>query len=399
MTALRELAAQAPEPAAALAAYEQAMACVPLVAWHGLGRRDRERHLTRIGPLTQEAAAAALDAGRPERAVELLEHGRAILWRQSLDIDTDLDAVRRTAPELAEQLHQVRTRLLAMDAGPDGLNTTADHTDLRMDLARRWDVLCEQVRQHVPGCGDFLLPPGFAHLCTAATNGTVVLINIAERRGDALALSQDGLTVIPLPQLDPDVVQQRVTTYMSALESYEYVDLLLALDMKHDADGQLDVLGRMMRDVLNWLWEAAVEPVLDALGHTGEPTDGAWPRVWWCPVGPLTFLPFHAAGHYHPSPAGGLRTGPGRVVLHADSAHPHQGPYSPDRPARTAPHASCRHAADTWAATAPGRGRGRRGGERLLPRADQRHRRPRGHSGRRAPGTGPPQLGTHHLSR
>lgn len=309
MTALRELAAQAPEPAAALAAYEQAMACVPLVAWHGLGRRDRERHLARIGPLTQEAAAAALDAGRPERAVELLEHGRAILWRQSLDIDTDLNAVRRTAPELAELLDQVRTRLFAMDAGPDRLNTPTDHTDLRVDLARQWDALCEQVRQHVPGCGDFLLPPGFAHLCTAATQGTVVLINIAERRSDALALSQDGLTVIPLPQLDPDVVQQRVTTYMSALESYEYVDLLLALDLKQDAHGQLDLLGMRMRDVLNWLWDAAVEPVLDALGHTGEPTDGAWPRVWWCPTGPLTFLPFHAAGRYHPEPR------PGACVL------------------------------------------------------------------------------------
>ncbi|MFB7310763.1 CHAT domain-containing protein [Streptomyces sp. NPDC056192] len=309
MTALRELADRAPGPAAALAVYEQAMACVPLVAWHGLGRRDRERHLTRIGPLTQEAAAAALDAGRPERAVELLEHGRAILWNQALDTDPDLEAVRRTAPELAERLDQVRTRLFALDAGPDHLKVPADHTDLRMDLARQWDALCEQVRQHVPGCGDFLLPPGFAHLRTAATNGTVVLINIAERRSDALALSADELTVIPLPQLNPDVVQQRVTTYMSALESYEYVDLLSALDMKRDADGQLDLLGLMMRDVLNWLWEAAAEPVLDALDHIGEPTDGAWPRVWWCPTGPLTFLPFHAAGRHHPGPR------PGACVL------------------------------------------------------------------------------------
>ncbi|MFF0290634.1 CHAT domain-containing protein [Streptomyces sp. NPDC005262] len=308
MTVLRELAEQAPEPSLALAAYEQAMACVPLIAWHGLGRRDRERHLTRIGPLTQEAAAVALDAGRPERAVELLEHGRAILWRQSLDIDPDLDAVRRTAPELAERLDQVRTRLLALDAGPKSLNTPGDHADLRTDLARDWDALCEEVR-HVPGCGDFLLPPGFAHLRTAARNGTVVLINVAERRSDALALTPDGLTVIPLPQLSPDVVQQRVTTYMSALESHEYVDLLLALDMERDADGQLDLLGLMMRDVLNWLWDDAVEPVLDALGHTGEPTEGAWPRVWWCPAGPLTFLPFHAAGRYHPGPR------PGACVL------------------------------------------------------------------------------------
>ncbi|MFE1585344.1 CHAT domain-containing protein [Streptomyces sp. NPDC058737] len=304
MTALRELALRTPDPAAASAAYEQAMACVPLVAWHGLSRRDRERHLTHVGPLTQEAAAAALDSGRPERAVELLEHGRAILWSQSLDTDPDVDAVRRTAPELADRLDEVRARLLALDAGQVGLNAAVERTDQRMNLAREWDALCEQVRRQVPGCRDFLRPPGFAQLRTAAANGTVVLINTAERRSDALALSPDGLTVIPLPQLSPRIVQQHVTTYMSALESYEYTDLLSAIDERY-VEGQLDQLGFMMQDVLNWLWDAAVEPVLDALGHTSEPTDGAWPRVWWCPAGPLTFLPFHAAGRYRPeSPAG-----------------------------------------------------------------------------------------------
>lgn len=299
MTALRELAMHTPDPASALAAYEQAMACVPLVAWHGLSRRDRERHLTHIGPLTQEAAAAALDSGCPERAVELLEHGRAILWSQSLDTDPDLDAVRRAAPDLADRLDEVRARLLALDAGHDSLNAAVEPTDQRMNLAREWDALCEQVRQQVPGCRDFLRPPGFAHLRTAAVNGTVVLINTAERRSDALALTPDGLTVIPLPQLSPHTVHHHVTMYMSALESYEYTDLLTAID-ERSVKGQLDQLGFMMRDVLNWLWDAAVDPVLDALGHTGEPTDGVWPRVWWCPAGPLTFLPFHAAGRYHP---------------------------------------------------------------------------------------------------
>ncbi len=308
MTALRELAMHAPDPATALAAYEQATACVPLVAWHGLGRRDRERHLTHIGPLTQEAAAAALDSGCPERAVELLEHGRAILWSQSLDTDPDVDAVRRAAPDLADRLDEVRARLLALDAGQDSLNAAVQRTDERMHLAREWDALCERVRQQVPGCRDFLRPPGFARLRTAAANGTVVLINTAERRSDALALSPDGLTVIPLPQLSPHNVHHRVAMYMSALESYEYTDLLRAID-ERSVEGQLDQLSFMMRDVLNWLWDAAVEPVLDALGHTGEPTDGAWPRVWWCPAGPLTFLPLHAAGRYHPE------SRPGACVL------------------------------------------------------------------------------------
>jgi hypothetical protein len=52
-------------------------------------------------------------------------------------------------------------------------------------------------------------------------------------------------------------------------------------------------------DVLGWLWDAAAEPVLARLGHTGDRKSGdPWPRVWWCPTGPLSVLPIHAAGHH-----------------------------------------------------------------------------------------------------
>jgi CHAT domain-containing protein len=47
-----------------------------------------------------------------------------------------------------------------------------------------------------------------------------------------------------------------------------------------------------------WLWDAITGPVLDRLGHTAGPAaDVPWPRIWWCPTGPLTLLPLHAAGH------------------------------------------------------------------------------------------------------
>ena len=39
--------------------------------------------------------------------------------------------------------------------------------------------------------------------------------------------------------------------------------------------------------------------MLTALEHTRTPDPGSpWPRVWWCPTGPLTVLPIHAAGHH-----------------------------------------------------------------------------------------------------
>jgi CHAT domain-containing protein len=51
---------------------------------------------------------------------------------------------------------------------------------------------------------------------------------------------------------------------------------------------------------LAWLWDTLTGPVLTALGHTTTPADGRpWPRVWWCPVGILAYLPLHAAGHHH----------------------------------------------------------------------------------------------------
>jgi CHAT domain-containing protein len=40
------------------------------------------------------------------------------------------------------------------------------------------------------------------------------------------------------------------------------------------------------------------EPVLLELGYVGCPADDQWPRLWWCPVGPMAFLPLHAAGYH-----------------------------------------------------------------------------------------------------
>ena len=54
--------------------------------------------------------------------------------------------------------------------------------------------------------------------------------------------------------------------------------------------------------MLSWLWDQIADPVLRALGlerpRTGE---GPWPRIWWCPVGEIAYLPLHAAGHHDAS--------------------------------------------------------------------------------------------------
>jgi CHAT domain-containing protein len=64
-----------------------------------------------------------------------------------------------------------------------------------------------------------------------------------------------------------------------------------------------------LASVLRWLWDEIAEPVLIALGFVETPGPAqAWPRLWWCPAGPLTLLPLHAAGYHE-------ETGAGRTVL------------------------------------------------------------------------------------
>ncbi|KAJ9419507.1 hypothetical protein QL093DRAFT_1454350 [Fusarium oxysporum] len=52
-----------------------------------------------------------------------------------------------------------------------------------------------------------------------------------------------------------------------------------------------------LSDILEWLWNLAVGPILDHFGYKDTP-QGEWPRLWWIPTGPLTLLPLHAAGYH-----------------------------------------------------------------------------------------------------
>jgi hypothetical protein len=98
----------------ALDGYTAAIQLLPIVAWHGLERAAQEYQLTNFGELAAAATEAAISANRPERAVELAEHGRAVLWAQQLHLRTDLTHLAEYRPDLADQLDRVR-RLLDQD--------------------------------------------------------------------------------------------------------------------------------------------------------------------------------------------------------------------------------------------------------------------------------------------
>ncbi|PWK40551.1 tetratricopeptide repeat protein [Actinoplanes xinjiangensis] len=112
-------------PADAAGAYADAVALLPLAAWRGMARGDREYALGSQRSLrAADAAACSTAAGHLGPAVELVDQARNIGWGQLLDIRTDLSAFQHAAPELAARLDACRIALdepaAAMTPVPDG---------------------------------------------------------------------------------------------------------------------------------------------------------------------------------------------------------------------------------------------------------------------------------------
>lgn len=332
---------EAGRPAPALEALEQAIALVPLLASRGLIRIDRERAVRRLAGLAQECCAAALAAGRPEYAVELLEQTRGLLSAEQIDAaSSDLARLRAAHPDLAEEITTVRERVAALGAAQPGfslpfvvaeggrvvgeaprfaavaaIGAVQSLAAERREAHERWQELVEQIRAR-QGFESFLRAPRFEDLAAAATDGPVVFLCAHRTAGNALIITgghTPAVRVLDLPALDETSVLDRARRMLAALDATQSDD-------PDAADAAQPELTRL----LAWLWDAVAEPVLTALGLRPDARPQAQaqaqpPRVWWCPVGILALLPIHAAerGPDTPSEVPGEAPGPPGCMMDA----------------------------------------------------------------------------------
>jgi hypothetical protein len=290
---------RAGDPDAALAMVELGVGQLPRIAPRQLTFDDRVHHAVTMAGLAATAAETAIRAGRPGRAVELLEQARGVTLGGLLDRRGDPTVLRSRAPHLATELDELTRAIEDADAGPPPALAGDPHEPpsgealgrLRTELNRSWDDLMTRIRAH-PGLHDFLLPPPIERLREQAGPGPIVYVVAHRDHGSALIITSDieePVTVVNLPLLSRPAVDDRVAELHRAQRSATGPGT--AAERRQ---AQQDVLR-----VLEWLWEAAATPILVALGRTGPPADGEpWPRLWWCPVGPCALLPLHAAGHH-----------------------------------------------------------------------------------------------------
>lgn len=255
--------------------YDAAVTLLPLLVWPGLDRRTQEDSLARWPGLVSQAVSCLVSAGRPERAVELAELGRSLLWSQLLELRTDLSELADRHPDTAAELVRLRERLdhpAAWSVAAARLAPT-DRTpaagEQRLTLAREWDAALARA-QALPGFKNLLLAPPFATLAGVAADGPVALVNTSELGCHALVIrpGTSRAEVVELTGVEHAEVLRRASTMLS----------------RRVTDAQA-------AETLRWLWTTVARPVLTALGP-GPPTR----RLWWCPIGALAFLPLHAAG-------------------------------------------------------------------------------------------------------
>ena len=270
-----QVAAQAGQTAEAVNGHSAAVNLLDRVAWQGLQRRDQERNLGQFAALPCDAAAWAIQAGQPERAVELLEQGRGVLLAQSLDQRARHHDLRHAAPDLADELARIDDTLEHLPSADDPLRET--DSILARRLVGERDTLLQQIRS-LPGFADFLRPPAFATLRAAAAAGPVVIINVSGYRCDALTVTAEAVQVTPLTGLIGADLVANVTAFLQAVRQPDTRTVLAG--------------------ILAWLWDTVAGPIVSVLTEVCPAATGQRPRIWWCPTGPLTFVPLHAAGRH-----------------------------------------------------------------------------------------------------
>jgi CHAT domain-containing protein len=252
--------------------------------------------------LPLDYASYQIHTGRLVQAIETLEQGRALLWSEMRRLRTSIDQIRLADSQLAGKFAAVNGDLerITFAFSPDnsvgtGVSFGQDGDLEQMDpfghlVVRQRKLLDDREEfisqiQALPGFDNFLKPPPFDTLHSAASHGPVIIINHSRWRSDiVIILHHRPPSLIPTPddfysranKLQHLLLEER----KKGLESDKYEDAL--------------------RSVLKELYDLVGRPVIKRLNELNVPEQS---RVWWCPTSALCSLPLHAMGPI-PSHAG-----------------------------------------------------------------------------------------------
>jgi hypothetical protein len=263
-----------------------AVELLPKIISRSLLRNDQQYVLSQISGLAADAAALAIrDDQSSNEALRLLELGRGLIANLYIGGRVDITDLDKAPPELAVKFRAARSKL---DIVEEDILLPGVKSFLQSQAARRYEVIQEfdntvAMIQGTPGFDHFLKGPSSNELRTYATNGSIVYLNPSRFGAVALIVTKKDIHHISLPKLS----YEELTGKAQQLT-----------DIRDNDDPTRRRQNNMaLRKILEWLWDVAIEEVLNFLGFTGMPgSEESWPKIWWIPVGMLSLFPIHAAG-------------------------------------------------------------------------------------------------------
>jgi hypothetical protein len=243
--------------------YRTALPLIPQVVWLGNDIHHRYNDLSRLdlGNIATAAAAIAIATGQRHLAIEWLEAGRTVVWRQLFQLRTPVEELREHSPKLAGRLHNISHSLASVDYGylshlSRAVPLSPEETGVsRRKLAEDYKTLLVDIRKE-PGFERFLLPKTLAELAPACRNGPVAIIIIHHSRCDALVLcSPEKVVHVHLEHFSFKLAENMRSLLAKSIFGREA--------RYRDGRGILTAgVNDGMRRVLRVLWLRVVQPVL-----------------------------------------------------------------------------------------------------------------------------------------
>ncbi|CAG8706618.1 4143_t:CDS:2, partial [Acaulospora colombiana] len=253
--------------------------------------------------LASDAAAAAIEKGSIDSAIEFLEQARSLLWRDALALPTDLESLEQINPELANHLVEVlieqEQHHPSDDTGPivsptspllkpsslkaPWMTAAEEKTRLEGTPDDRWNSIVGTVRAAEAGFSNFMRPWSLESLRAEDAHvpvGPVVILNSSYIRCDAIVLvSTSEPVLVPLEAVTKGELERLAAQLVTGVRQL----------------GEGTVTGfefdkAVLEPVLKTLWEKVVSPVLEKLEEVAVGRN-----VGWIPTGAFTWLPVHAA--------------------------------------------------------------------------------------------------------
>ncbi|KAF9455993.1 CHAT domain-containing protein, partial [Collybia nuda] len=270
-----------------LEAYTAAFNILPSLIWLGSSLGNRHNMLIRsnVSTFVSKAVKFSLHELNLSLAVKFLEQGLSTTHKQNLQLKDDHAMLQAHLPILSQKLHNISAQL-------QGSSHLSNSSVSYHALANERQQLIIDIRKN-PKFEDFLLPPEYAKLSLAAKNGPVILLNYNPEQTDIILIIKPKFppSHLSLLHVKSSNIQENQQILKSALAMLK----IHARNKEDRKNSKIDtdpkVAWNLLKTVTDWLWACIVKPIFDVLAEH-EVCGG---RLWWCPSGPFTYLPLHAA--------------------------------------------------------------------------------------------------------